>query len=84
MNCKKCNSENVSIQKVSVTGKKRRGLMYWLLFGWLWDIILFLFAWILLLIIKILFPKKAKTKIHTMAVCQACGYSWKVKRTAKA
>ena len=78
MICKKCSSENVNIQKVSVTGKKRRGLIYWLFFGWLIDILLFIFAWIPLIIIKILFPKKAKTKIKTMAVCQSCGYSWKV------
>lgn len=78
MNCKKCNSENVNVQKVTITKTKKKGLMYWLLFGWLIDVLLFLFWTIPFLLIKLLFPKKVKTKVYTAAVCQSCGHSWKL------
>ena len=83
MTCKKCNSENVQtqiVQEMKIKNKKH-GIMYWLFFGWLLDI----FAWIIFtiprLIIAIFRPKKSKivTRTRTMAVCQNCGYQWKVK-----
>jgi len=78
MQCKKCNSENVSIQKVSTTKKKKKGLGYWLLFGWFIDLLLWLFLTIPRLLIAMFVPKKTKTVVHTEAVCQSCGYSWKI------
>jgi predicted nucleic-acid-binding Zn-ribbon protein len=78
MNCKKCGSNNVNIQRIATTKKKGKGLMYWLLFGWLLDILLWIFLTLPRLIIAILKPKKTKTKVHTEAICQDCGYSWRV------
>ena len=78
MTCKKCNSENVNIQRVSVTTKKKKGMGYWLLFGWLIDLMLWCFLTIPRLLIAMFAPKKTKTEVHTEAVCQSCGYSWKV------
>lgn len=78
MICKKCGSENVNIQKVSVTKRKRKGLGYWLLFGWLIDIVLWMCLTIPRLLIAMFVPKKTKTTVHTEAVCQDCGYSFKV------
>lgn len=76
--CKKCGSENVNVQRVSITKKKHKGLFYWLFFGWLIDIILFIFLTIPFLIVKIFKPKNTRTKIHSEAVCQNCGNSWKI------
>ncbi len=78
MKCKKCGSENIQVQRVSVTSEKKKGLLYWLCFGWLIDIMAFLFLTIPYLIIKIFKPKKVKTDTHSEAVCQDCGHSWKV------
>lgn len=78
MKCKKCNSDNVNIQRVSITKKKKKGILYWLLFGWLWELLLFIFLTVPFLIVKLLFPKKTKTTVHSEAVCQSCEYSWKV------
>ena len=78
MNCKKCNSENVIIQRVSITKRKKKGLGYWLLFGWLIDLLLWIFLTLPRLLIALFVPKKTKTEVHTEAVCQSCGYSWKV------
>jgi len=77
MVCKKCNSENVQVQRVSVTKRKKKGISYWL-FGWFIDLMLWLFLTFPRLLIAIFAPKKTKTKIHSEAVCQDCGYSWKI------
>ena len=77
MKCKKCNSENISIQNVTTEVKKKRGWKYWLLFGWLID----LASWVLFFFIRIIyaiFRKRTKLQNHKMAICQDCGYSWKV------
>ena len=48
MKCKKCGSENVLIQQVTVEEKTKsksnhyfvhHGILYWLLIGWWWEII---------------------------------------------
>lgn len=76
--CKKCGSDSISVQKVSVTKSKGKGWAYWLLFGWLIDLALWLFLTLPRLIFAIFRKKKVKTKVHSEAVCQNCGYSWKV------
>lgn len=80
MNCQKCGSEDVTVQMVSETKikKKRRGIIYWLCFGWLFEMMMWLFLTLPMLIIKIFKPRKYKSKtVHkTMCVCQACGHSW--------
>ena len=76
--CKKCNSSNVTIQAVSVSKRKRKGILYWLFIGWWLEIFMWLFLTLPWLIIKIFKPKKYKEKITSTAVCQSCGYNWKV------
>ena len=78
MVCKKCKSDNVSVQAVAVTSEKGKGCMYWLLIGWWLEALMWLFLTLPWLIIKIFKPKKYKGKVTSMAVCQNCGYRWKV------
>lgn len=83
MVCPKCSSENINTQIVSdiKLKTKHHGIIYWLCFGWLWSF----FCWIIFTIPKLILAifghKKQKivTKNYTMAVCQNCHYSWKVK-----
>ncbi|GEM_PF-698436 len=75
--CKKCGSENIQVQKISTQVKKKKGLMYWSI-GWIIDLGLWLFLTVPRLIIQIFKPNKTVTKTHTEAVCQNCGYSWKI------
>lgn len=83
MVCPKCNSQNINTQIVTdVTMKnKHHGLIYWLCLGWLLDLFLWLFLTVPKLIFVIFGHKKQKivTKNYTMAVCQNCGNSWKIK-----
>lgn len=80
MKCPKCQSEHVNVQIVTeVKEKNKKGIIYWLFIGWWWEPIAWLFLTLPKLIIAI-FAKKTKTvtKTHKEAVCQDCGYSWKV------
>jgi hypothetical protein len=76
--CKKCGSSNVTVQAVSEIKKKRKGVLYWLFIGWWLEMIMWVFLTLPWLIIKIFKPKEYKNKITSMAVCQDCGYSWRV------
>ena len=78
MKCKKCGSENVNVQVVGVVKRKHHGLSYWLCFGWLVDLMLWIFLTIPKLIKTIFGHKKYKTKIERYAVCQECGHKWKI------
>ena len=80
MKCPKCGSENVNVQMVSETilKKKHHSVLYWICIGWWLHPLLWLFATLPMLIIKIFKPKnyKTKTKHKSMCVCQSCGQSW--------
>ena len=78
MKCPKCGSENVNVQAVSIVKNKHHGVMYWCCFGWLIDIFLWIGFFFFRLFIAIFRPKKVKTKVKSYAVCQECGYKWKV------
>lgn len=83
MKCKNCGSENVSVQMVSESELKNKhhGVLYWLLIGWWWKPLLWIFLTIPMLIGTLFGHKKQKlvTKHSSMAVCQNCGYNWKIK-----
>lgn len=64
MVCPKCQSNNVSVQAVSLTKTKKRGILWWLMLPFFW--------------IVLLLPRKVKSKVQSEAVCQSCGYRWKV------
>lgn len=82
MKCPKCGSENCSVQVVTETElkEKKHGLIWWLCVGWWWLPFKWLFLTLPALVVKLLAPKKYKTKTHTkkIAVCNSCGKSWNV------
>ena len=76
MVCKKCGSTDVNVQVVSEIKVKRRGLIYWLVIGWWLELLMWFFFTLPWLIIKIFKPKRTKTKLRKLAVCQRCGKTW--------
>ena len=81
MRCPNCGSENVNTHVVSEAMEKRKhhGWAYWVFFGWFFDLLLWIFLTIPRLFVAI-FRKKTKivSNTYTAAVCQNCGYSWKL------
>ena len=73
MQCKKCGSKHVNVQMVSEINKKHPGIIYWIFIGWWLEMLMWLFLTLPWLIIKIFKPNT-----HKEAICQDCGYSWKV------
>lgn len=78
MECKKCGSKNVNVQAVTVTKKKGKGIFYWLFFGWALDIMLWVFLTLPRLIFAIFRPRKTKSVVKSVAVCQQCGNQWNI------
>lgn len=82
MKCPKCGSENVSVELVQeqTMKRKRKGWAYWLLIGWWWEPLVWIFLTLPKLIWELFKPRKykIKTKTRKVAVCQSCGHSWKV------
>lgn len=81
--CKKCGSENINVQIVESFQIKRKGktIWYWISFVWVIDLILWFVMPVVKIILKI-FKRthySAKTKLEKNAVCQDCGYSWRIK-----
>ncbi len=72
MTCPKCKSHDILISPVTNVKTKRRGCI-----GWgLW-ILLAIVTFGLILIIPLLTNTRVKSKTHTEAVCQRCGYRWR-------
>ncbi len=69
MTCPKCGSENVNVQ--AVAEQKKRGCLMSLVW-----IILTIFTLGAVIWIPLLMKKGSKTR--TYAICQSCGYRWKV------
>lgn len=82
MICPKCSSENTNVQMMSetITKRKRRGLLYWLLIGWWLELLLWIFLTIPRLLIALFIPKRTKTinRSYKVVVCQNCGNSWEI------
>ncbi|NFH69071.1 hypothetical protein FDC35_03965 [Clostridium botulinum] len=78
MKCKKCGSQNITVQAVTTLKNKHKGIMYWLFIGWWLEMMLWLFLTIPKLIFELFKPNKIKTKTHSEAVCQECGYRWEI------
>lgn len=71
MTCPKCGNNNVSIQTSTYMKSKRR--------SFLWNLFMILITgglWIIWMLVRRKKEKKVTTKT---AVCQGCGYSWKVR-----
>ena len=75
MRCIKCGSENVNVQLVNES--KRRGCLSSII-SFTIKLIL-IFVSFILWIISLLIPKVKRIKTNKYAVCQNCGYSWKIK-----
>ncbi|MCL2695324.1 MAG: hypothetical protein FWE69_03250 [Clostridiales bacterium] len=73
MRCKRCGSQNVTIQAVTHTWTKHRGCL-----GWFFWILLAICTLGLILIIPLLTNSKTKSRTHSVAVCQNCGKRWRV------
>lgn len=78
MMCPKCKSNNVTVQAVAHVYTKRKSLLYWLFIGWWLNLLLWVFVTLPKLIFSMFGSKKIKTKVKSHAVCQNCGYTWKV------
>ena len=80
--CPRCHGTNVNIQAINniQLEDKRHGCAWWIFVGWWWVPIKWLFFTLPALIIKIFKPKKQKVvnTVHSFAVCQSCGYQWRV------
>lgn len=83
MKCNKCGSENVRVEVVNEQElkKKKHGWKYWLLFGWLGDIFLWMFFFLPRLIFMLFRPKRYKmeNKQKSVAICQECGHRQDIK-----
>ena len=74
MNCPRCGAANVSVQMVTDSMRTRGRGCLWTL-GRLLLIVCTFGLW--LIIGRSL--AKSKMKNHKEAICQSCGYSWKVR-----
>jgi transcription elongation factor Elf1 len=78
LKCPKCGSENVTLSIQQTEGKMRghhRGLL-WHMGRWF---LIICTAGLWLLVGRSKGSGKIKYKNKTMALCQACGHTWKVK-----
>lgn len=73
----------VGTNRVVVQYKRSKGCLYWMIIGWWLEPIVAFFRWIA----EILFGGKKKSGfnvnaskaiVHTVAVCQNCGHSWRI------
>lgn len=79
MVCKKCGSSNVSVQAVSHVNTKKKGILYWLFIGWWFELLMWIFLTLPMLIFKLFGrSKKVKTKVKSHVVCQDCGYQYQI------
>lgn len=73
--CPKCHSNNVTFQLIQE--HKKRGLLAVLVTFCIKLILLFIN--IIIWLVSLLIPKGKKSKTSKYAICQNCGYSWKIK-----
>ena len=83
MYCPKCGSSNVNVQVIneSQLKAKHHGIIWWIVVGWWWICIKWLIFTLPALIFKIFGVGKRQKIVNTTyktAVCQNCGYDWKL------
>lgn len=90
MTCKNCGGSNISVQYVqtgsktkskATTRKKKRGCLYWICFFWLIDFLTWCFTFWSPSRRRSKTKGSSKTTIQNekRAVCNECGYSWRIK-----
>lgn len=83
MTCPKCGNSNVNLQVVNQSQlvAKHHSIMWWICIGFWWVPIKWLIFTVPALIFKIFGigkRQKIKNTIYKTAVCQNCGYNWKI------
>jgi hypothetical protein len=82
MKCPNCHSYNVHVQVVNEVKlkDKHHGIFWWLLVGWYWVPLKWLFLTVPAIIAKIFGHKKQKAvnKTVTYCVCEDCGHKWRI------
>jgi len=73
MNCPKCKSSNVNVQVITESMRTRNRGCLWTL-GRMILIVCTFGLWLIIGSAK----SKSKMQNHKEAICQNCGYSWKV------
>ncbi len=86
--CPCCHSQNIHVQMINEQRivKKKHGLIYWLCFGWVISIIVWIIKWFVFTVPAIIFKlfgiggkkKQIVNEYKTFAVCQECGHSWQI------
>lgn len=81
LRCPHCGSTKVNTQIVSESQlkDKNHGCIWWLLIGWWWLPVKWIFFTFPALIFKLFVPKRQEivTEHFPMNVCQSCGHTWK-------
>jgi len=79
MKCPKCNSENVKVEIMSETKTVKHGRLENLdpTLGCLMYIVLFVLTMGLILLFPLTYSENV-TETYKGAICQSCGYSWKI------
>ncbi len=82
MTCLRCKSNNINVQMVSESHlkDKHHSFLYWMFIGWWLHLLLWFFFTIPMILGKIFGAKDKKlvTRHKSIAVCQNCGYHWKI------
>ena len=84
MLCPLCKSRDISVQVIADTHTKSRSALWWLYFlliGWVIEVLMWLFVTLPMLLIRIFHQRPVETTIQKVAVCQHCGHQWKLKRS---
>ena len=83
MRCPRCASVSITLTPVNEVELKKahHGCWWWTFVGWWWIPVKWNFFTVPALFVRIFIPKKqyVSNKIHTVAVCQNCGYTWKTR-----
>ena len=82
MTCPKCQSTNVNASVVNEVHLKNQhhGLMWWLLIGFWWVPVKWLFFTVPAILFAIFGHRKQKAinRQKTVCVCQSCGFRWNI------
>lgn len=80
MECPKCGGSNVTASTFAehTLEKKKPGVIWWVLVGWWWVPLKWVFLTLPALVVKIFKPKNytMEAKTRTVFTCLDCGHTW--------